>query len=50
MLPPSGTAPPERPLPIARGVSGKRRAVARRWIAATWSTEVGKTTSGGAES
>ncbi len=50
MLPPSGTAPPERPLPIARGVSGIRRALAMRCTAATSAVVVGSTTSGGVRS
>ena len=47
MLPASGTDPPERPLPIARGVMAIRRASAWRWIAATSAVEPGRTTSGG---
>jgi len=47
MLPESGTAPPESPLPSARGVMARRSRVARRWISQTSAVVAGRTIASG---
>ena len=47
MPPCSGVAPPARPVPAPRGVTGMPRACAQRTSPATWSVERGSTITSG---